>query len=383
MAEKWEVPQEDVIYELDDFRALTIKERLEIYKRLTKPQRNLLDAHRKYLVRSEFIKDSYLSASDWEFMDLKIDEKYPESHKKELMLYCECGRRLKYQYLVKSKATGKIMGLGIQHFKDHLNIPHQVASEIVQRLNNVDFALDELLWLKRRGVEFPTNLWNNYSLTLYQNQYSKENKKINYELGQRFTDFKEADMPVYVSDYQAVLFEIKKLTTTEVIQHDFYTEENFVQFKQSLPENIRKQSLFDNISIWSSQIQKRLKTHPEKPVLPHSFFEELYKMLLIEDITDREKELLAFSNKGMAKWIQKEVYLHLLETRMTYELNSLFLNEIHPFMREGLTEFVINSEDKEEKIEIEKEVNSIKEVLEKFDEATRKLILKELEESLL
>ncbi|MDI8346415.1 hypothetical protein MJM65_23645, partial [Salmonella enterica subsp. enterica serovar Montevideo] len=122
-------------YKIENFRPLTIKERLEIYSRLNKQQRNLIDDHRKFLIRSEFLKDSYLKASDWEFVDLKIDEKYPDIHKKEHMLYCECGRRLKYQYIVKSKEKQTLMTLGIQHFKDHLNIPQQVATEITQRLN--------------------------------------------------------------------------------------------------------------------------------------------------------------------------------------------------------------------------------------------------------
>lgn len=157
-------------YDLPEFRALTIKERLEIYARLTRSQRELIDAHRKYLIKSEFLKDSYLKASDWEFQDLKIDLNYPEKESNQTLLYCECGRRLKYQYIVKSKETGKVMGLGSQHFKDHLKIPQQVATEIVNRLNNVDLALDELLWLKRYGVEFPEELWEVYAFNIYQIQ---------------------------------------------------------------------------------------------------------------------------------------------------------------------------------------------------------------------
>lgn len=378
--EEWEIQEVTEQYGLDDFRALTLKERSEIYQRLTKAQRALIDAHRKYLVRSEFIKDSYLSASDWDFMDLKIDEEYPKSHNKQNMLYCECGRRLKYQYLVKSKASGKVMGLGIQHFKDHLNIPHQVASEIVQRLNNVDFALDELLWLKRRGVTFPHALWKQYAFVLYQNQYMEKTTPFNYELSQRFADFKEADMPIYVSDYQAVLKEIAQLRIVEPIQHDLYTKENFQQFEKGLNENIRKQSLFDHMSIWSSQIQKRLKTHPEKPMLPASYFEELYELLLIKDESKREKQLLIFANKGMGKWLQKEVYWHLLEKRQLHEMGLDFLNEVHPFIREGLMAFVYQQQ--KPKTELSNEIDTIKELLSKYDEATKKQILKELEESL-
>lgn len=71
---KWDIPEIKEEYKIENFRPLTIKERLEIYSRLNKQQRNLIDDHRKFLIRSEFLKDSYLKASDWEFVDLKIDE---------------------------------------------------------------------------------------------------------------------------------------------------------------------------------------------------------------------------------------------------------------------------------------------------------------------
>ncbi|MEG2707971.1 MAG: hypothetical protein RR968_02445, partial [Vagococcus sp.] len=104
---EWHVPVESDDYKLDNSRPLTIKERLEIYVKLTKQQRELIDAHRKYLIRSEFLKDNYLKASDWEFLDLKIDENYPNTIDEKNKLYCQCGRRLKYQYIVRSKATNQ------------------------------------------------------------------------------------------------------------------------------------------------------------------------------------------------------------------------------------------------------------------------------------
>lgn len=372
---KTEIPQVSEEYGLIDFRPLTMKERLEIYSRLTKNQRNLIDEHRKYLIRSEFIKDSYLSASDWDFVDLKMDELYPKTHHKENQLYCQCGRRLKYQYIVKSKATGKKMGLGIQHFKDHLNIPQQVAKEIVDRLSNVDFGLDELLWLKRKGVEFPTELWDKYALSLYKNQYAKKPYTINFSLGQRIAAFKEADMPIYFSDYQSLNKEIKGLQTNCVnVPQKEVSEKDFNKFKQSLISNIEQKTLFNRASIWSLQIQKQMELGSEEPSLPQTYFSDIYEILKRSE-ENREKELLSYSNKGMGKWIQKEVYIHLLKKADELGLSETFLNEIHPFMREGLKEFLIFN--KKEKY-LKEDIEEIKQILTKYDEESKKKLLQEL-----
>lgn len=370
-----EIPQISEEYGLIDFRPLTMKERLEIYSRLTKDQRNLIDEHRKYLIRSEFIKDSYLSASDWDFVDLKMDEYYPKVHDKGNQLYCQCGRRLKYQYIVKSKATGKKMGLGIQHFKDHLNIPQQVAKEIVDRLSNVDFGLDELLWLKRKGVEFPTELWHQYALSLYRNQYAEKPYTINFSLGQRIAAFKEVDMPIYFSDYQLLNKEIKGLQNNCLnTPQKVVNEADFNQFKQSLISNLEQKSLFNRASIWSFQIQKQLELGSEEPTLPQTYFVDLYKILK-KSRENREKEMLAYSNKGMGKWIQKEVYIHLLKKVEELGLSEAFLDEIHPFMREGLAKFLVFN--KKQKL-FEEDIKEIKQILTKYDEESKKELIEEL-----
>lgn len=377
--ENWHLEPIESNYVLEGFRPLTIQERLEVYVKLTKKQRELIDAHRKYLIRSEFLKDSYLNASDWEFVDLKIDDYYPETHPKNKMLYCQCGRRLKYQYVVKSKATGKTMGLGIQHFKDHLNIPQQVATEIVQRLNNVDFALDELLWLKRRNIDFPENLWTHYTLAFYQNQFLDQSIPFNNELAQRFADFKEADMPIYLSDFTLLVKEIQRLSTnTNSITNELFNETYFNQFKSQFTRDIREETLFNQMSIWSTQIQQRLITHSEKPKLPISFFEELFQ-ILEKDQDKREKEILHFANKGMGKWLQKEVYLHLIRKQALYGLTSEFLSQIHPFMREGLAAFISNETNTKE---IAESVDQIEKILADYDEETRERILMTLKEKI-
>ncbi len=369
-------------YEVLDFRVLTIRERLEIYAKLTKKQRALIDAHRKYLIRSEFLKDSYLKASDWEFLDLKIDSEYPEKKGTQELLYCQCGRRLKYQYIVKSKETGQKMGLGIQHFKDHLNIPHQVATEIVDRLNNVDFALDELLWLKRYNIDFPQALWEHYSYQLYKHQFLSESYPINYSLAQRVIDFKEADMPLYVSDFNEVKREVVEMKKYNLEKVSIYlNKEYFQKFQTSLSTDLKEKSLFNQALIWSNQIQKRLKKYPETPILPNSYFKEIFSILQLETV-ERRKELDHFSRRGMGKWIQKEVYDHLIIKVEQHGLTSTFLSQIHPFMRSGLYPFMelLELPKKNEEVKIKNNVNKITSLLKDFDQQTQIEIVTKLSE---
>lgn len=48
-------------------------------------------------------------------------------------------------------------------------------------------------------------------LFIYANQFSNSQLSLNLNLARRVSDFKEVDMPIYISDYQAVLKEIERL----------------------------------------------------------------------------------------------------------------------------------------------------------------------------
>lgn len=327
-------------YGVIDFRPMTVKERWEVYAKLTKPQREVLDCHRKFLIRSEFIQNSYLQASDWEFIDLTIDENYPEKHAKEL--YCQCGRRLKYQYSIRSKKSRQVILLGSQHFRDHLNLPHHVANEIVKKINNVDVALDEILWLKRQGQEFPTDKWETYQQLLFLNQYSKVICSVNTPFTQRLLVFKEADLPIYEVDYQYLMAEINRLQQEPNSERRRYiTDENFERFKQTLPLELERDILFSQTIIWAKQIQQRMKNYNDTPKMPESYFKELHH-LFSETDSNLEKKIMIFANRGVGKWIQLSVYEHMLKIYQKYEYGVDFLAFIHPFMREGLAPYIKN-----------------------------------------
>ncbi|KAA8473027.1 DUF3895 domain-containing protein [Bacillus paranthracis] len=71
-------------------------------------------------------------------------------------LKCECGRSLRYQYIVKNLDTGKVLKFGKSHFQEHTNIPADIVKEVINGMLQIDYELDEIL----------IKLKNNWSLEL-------------------------------------------------------------------------------------------------------------------------------------------------------------------------------------------------------------------------
>ncbi|MBU8915113.1 DUF3895 domain-containing protein [Bacillus sp. FJAT-29953] len=58
---------------------------------------------------------------------------------------CECGRPLRYQYIVKHKSTNQVRRFGINHFEEHTGIPDKLVSAIIKGFATIDYEMDELL----------------------------------------------------------------------------------------------------------------------------------------------------------------------------------------------------------------------------------------------
>ena len=87
-----------------------------------------------------------------------------------------------------------------------------VAASIHQGMTKVDLALDELLWLKQKNIDFPEGLWQKYCFVLYQNRRMKQPYLPDIKLAQRLAEFRQVEMPIYIADYQALENEIKKIS---------------------------------------------------------------------------------------------------------------------------------------------------------------------------
>jgi hypothetical protein len=88
---------------------------------------------------------------EWELVEYK-DAGYVSNE-----LKCECGRPLRYQYVVKHSKTGHIKKFGITHFEEHTGIPPQIVKNIIKGLEQIDYEMDEILLKIDSGWNIHTN----------------------------------------------------------------------------------------------------------------------------------------------------------------------------------------------------------------------------------
>lgn len=81
-------------------------------------------------------------ADEWEFIHYEDAGKH---WRKNSSLYCECGRKLRYQYILKNKTTGLIKSFGLNHLTEHTGIQPEYARQIVKKLSNLERERSEIV----------------------------------------------------------------------------------------------------------------------------------------------------------------------------------------------------------------------------------------------
>lgn len=125
---------------------LTIEQRTDIKSIIPDEALDILHKHQIYRVNSEFLTNIFTSDSDWKFLDYIENPYYGTKRCAEAdKLYCECGRELKYQFIIESVHTGDIKRLGINHFEQHTGVPPEVAHNIRLGMQRINRWLDDIL----------------------------------------------------------------------------------------------------------------------------------------------------------------------------------------------------------------------------------------------
>jgi len=123
---------------------------------LNEEQRAFLDEHSKQSKKSTWIEslarrkgivlDPDLSyeemealVDDWILVDI-LDSGLGNRN-----YHCECGRPLRYQYLVQHKKEDKTYGLGSKCFSYHTNLSPGIVKDIIDGFHTVDLERDEIL----------------------------------------------------------------------------------------------------------------------------------------------------------------------------------------------------------------------------------------------
>ncbi|MGK4144582.1 hypothetical protein AB0X56_04815 [Weissella paramesenteroides] len=128
--------------------SLTKQRRAETWHQLTSEQQAVIQKHIRYEQTSLFMNHELVGhGRHWSLVAYHENFNYEDTHKPQL--YCDCGRRLKYQYVL-ANDLGEEIKLGITHFADHIGISEPVARQLQTEIHQLNFGLDELLQRIRR-----------------------------------------------------------------------------------------------------------------------------------------------------------------------------------------------------------------------------------------
>jgi len=123
---------------------------------LNEEQRAFLEEHSKQNKKSKWIESLARQkgividpALSYEEMEALVDDwilvDILDSGLGNRNYHCECGRPLRYQYLVHHKKEGKTYGLGSKCFTYHTNLSPAVVKDIIEGFHKVDVERDEIL----------------------------------------------------------------------------------------------------------------------------------------------------------------------------------------------------------------------------------------------
>lgn len=178
---------------------LTYQEHKKLFDEMSDVQLKALADFKKYEMESWFYTYSFLEETNWVFSDIKVDPWYDRhSRHSGENLYCDCGRRVKYLYILESKKihNGKrlVKKLGITHFELEAGIPLQIIQEIRKGVNRIDRYQDSILIAYRHGKRFDDNLFEE---TVNAGAFKENRHQILYE---KCLAFRQADLPLFVDD---------------------------------------------------------------------------------------------------------------------------------------------------------------------------------------
>lgn len=185
---------------------LTASRREQLLSKLNQQQIEALGEFTRFAMLSKFHTRHYLMNTDWQFVGMVVDPWYRRAHgHRGENLYCDCGRRLKNQFILRSRSTGRQLYLGITHFQQHASIPQKVAKEIQRGINEVHLYMDSILLKYASGQRFPEKAFE------YACQHGGFKNRENTILFQRCQLFSRVDLPLYATDEHDLLSLVEQL----------------------------------------------------------------------------------------------------------------------------------------------------------------------------
>lgn len=181
--------------------ALTIEERAKLICNLSIDQIELINQTRRYNAISIFANSNIISDNSWNLVDYKESTNYMGKGEGE-QLFCECGKELKYQYIIESKDKSICKSLGLNHFIELTNLNPKVARQVKSNLTNLNLKVDEVLILLNYQYEFPEKKYKEYLKSKEFIIESNSSVYINEKLNQRLEQFSKLKLPVLSADFE-------------------------------------------------------------------------------------------------------------------------------------------------------------------------------------
>lgn len=235
---------------------LTDEKRQRILSKLKYKQIKILSDFTMYKAKSEMITKDFVIANDWKLADIREDafwnlRSMDNNQGKNIpKLKCECGKNLRYQYILRS-SSGKELKLGVTHFAQHAGIPQNIARQIHSRLNKVMIFRDEILIKYSQGQRFPLEEYNIVSKKGLLLEFGED---FNYKLKK----FKDANLPLFHVDESRLMRKYFKAKEANLVLHRIIDAENFddkyLLFKETLNRYIDFSEFIDakNDANWLS-----------------------------------------------------------------------------------------------------------------------------------
>lgn len=229
---------------------LTDEKRRKILSKLKYNQIQTLSDFTMYKAKSEMITKDFVIANDWKLADIREDAFWNlrsmdnNQGKKIPKLKCECGKNLRYQYILRS-SSGKELKLGVTHFAQHAGIPQNIARQIHSRLNKVMIFRDEILTKYSQGQRFPLEEYNVVSKKGLLLEFGED---FNYKLKK----FKDANLPLFHVDESRLMKKYFKAKEANITLYRIIDDENFddkyLLFKETLNRYIDFSEFIDTKS---------------------------------------------------------------------------------------------------------------------------------------
>ncbi len=132
---------------------LTKEDRAAYSAELNDAQSAFLQNNIFHAAQSLFLNQDFADGHQWRLIAL--------NHDPAQQLRCECGRKLKNQYVIEDAATHETHKLGSTHFAMHMGIPDKLASQVARHVHRFNVGLDEILY-KHHHNDFPDDGFARY-----------------------------------------------------------------------------------------------------------------------------------------------------------------------------------------------------------------------------